>query len=152
MKTLFIGGITLYPSIDPVDLLEKQLQSSYNSWLGFDDNGEPKLKVKITQLEKNKRYRFDFTRHYGDFYQFRQSSDQNTSIFAWDEQLILGEDREEGTMADFDVHHSRYIIYHEVEYVRDRLKAIGKQYKSSRIKAFDYEQIDRDNFSITITL
>ena len=151
-KKIYIGGIILYTRIDTVEQLEEQLQSSYNSWVGFDDNGEPKLKVKITELAKNKRYRFDFARHYGDFYSFRQSSDQNSWIFAWDEQLILGESRRVGTTADFDTLNGRYVISNYVGDVKDRLKGVCKEHGASRIRDFEYEQTDRDHISVTITL
>ena len=144
---IFMGGTVLNTDEGCVEVLEMILQDHYNQWLGFK-NGEPNLKVGITELEKKEKYRFDFTRHFGNYYGSRLSND---CIFSYDKQFILGEKYQKGMTADLDLHEGMINHYFGVEDVFDWYKKAGKPYHVSRVKSFEYEQIDRDHISLTIT-
>ena len=151
-KSILICGMLFCPKFDYLEAYERYLQWHINLWLGYKEEGVPNVEVKITQIEYNKEYRFDFHREYGHWYRFCESSSQNTTIFSLDEQIILAEGYQEGTYADFSTFEGRYCIYHDVVDFTKKYKEAGKQVGASRIKRLEYQQIDRDNFSITITL
>ncbi len=152
-KKIFMGGMLLPPENDGPTGMQSSLQVIYNQWLGFNaQTDEPQLKVSVTELEKLKKYRFDFFRVYGDFYKFCPSSDQNTRIFCWDEQILLGYGYETGTTADFEHYNGRYIIYHGIKDFTKKYKEAAKALGGCSIKKLEYEQIDRDNIRITVML
>lgn len=151
-KKIFIGGMIYVPKMDPAKRFEMFLQFHYNAWLGWNDEGEENIKVTVTEVEYNKEYRFDFHRVFGSWYCFTPSSDQDRCIFQLDEQLVLAEDYQTGTTADLNAAPGRYLIYHDVRDFTKHYKEIAKAHKASRIKDLKYQQIDRDNISITVYL
>ena len=151
-KSIFICGTLFCPKSDYPEDYEKYLHWHINQWLGYKEEGVPNVEVKITQIEYNKAYRFDFHREYGQWYRFCESSDQNTTIFSLDEQIILAEGYQEGTYADFSTFEGRYCIYHDIVDFTKKYKEAGKEMGASRIKRLEYQQIDRDNISITVYL
>lgn len=151
-KSIFICGTLFCPKFDYPEDYEKYLQWHINQWLGYKEESVPNVKVKITQIEYNKQYLFNFHREYGHWYRFCESSDQNTTIFSLDEQIILAEDYQEGTYADFSTFEGLYCIYHDVVDFTKKFKEAGKKMGASRIKRLEYQQIDRDNISITVYL
>lgn len=152
MKSIFICGTLFCPKSDNPKDFEWYLQWHINQWLGYKEDGIPNVEVKITQVDYNKEYRFDFHREYGHWYRFCRSSGQNTTIFTLDEHIILAEGYQEGTCADFSTFEGLYCIYHDIVDFTKKYKEAGEKMGASRIKRLEYQQIDRDNISITVYL
>ena len=151
-KKIYISGVLYLTKMDYAEFFEWSYQNYLNNWLGYDENGNPLVTVKVTEVEYNKEYRFDYHRVYGSWYEFQPSSYQNEYIFAWDEQILLAENYQTGTQADFQTLKSRFVNYHHIDDFTKKYKEAAKRLKASRIKSLKYEQTDRDNFSLTIYL
>jgi len=151
-KKMFIGGMAYVPKMDGDKDFERFLQQHYNSWLGWDDNGEPLVKVTVTEIEYNREYRFDFHRSYGDWYTYTPSSYQDEFIFELDQQLILAEDYQTETEPEIMKMDGHKLAYSDIGYFAKRYLRVGEPHGVSPIDSIKYEQIDRDNISITIYL
>ncbi len=151
-KKIYISEVLYLTKMDYAEFFEWSYQNYLNNWLGYDENGDPLVTVKVTEVEYNKEYRFDYHRVYGSWYEFQQSSYQNEYIFTLDEQILLAENYQTGTQADFQTLQSPYVVSHHIDDFTKKYKEAAKRMKASRIKSLKYEQTDRDNFSLTIYL
>ena len=66
--------------------------------------------------------------------------------------IFLAEGYQVGTYADFSTFVGLYCIYHDIVDFTKKYKEAGEKMGASRIKRLEYQQIDRDNISITVYL
>ena len=144
MKYFLIGTVLDTKSLSP-NGFQFILQQRLDDWLGKD-----KTQIKVDALNNN-TMKFTLYRKYGDWYEDPQRFQPQTSVFSWDEHILLGDDYQTGTIADFDTLNGRYIIsYHQDDFFQD-YKEKAKENHCTRIKRLEQQSfLDRIEFTVEL--
>ena len=143
-QTIFIAGekfdVTKY-----LGAAELMIQDRLDCWLG-------KNTVKV-QLDKPATDVVEVTifRKYGSFYKPPTGHSFFQSIFTYDQQILLGEGYQYGTVVDLTVYEGRYIHYDCQDDFFNRYRKKARQAKASRIKELDFSDT-LDYMKLTIKL
>ena len=144
MKYYLIGTVLDTKSLSPYGF-QFILQQRLDDWLGKD-----KAQIKVDALNSN-TMKFTLYRKYGDWFEDPQRFQPQTSVFSWDEIILLGDDYQTGTYADFDNHPGRYIInYHEDDFFSN-YKEKARENHCTRIKQLSQQSyLDRVEFTVEL--
>lgn len=134
MKVLLVGQVYNTKNYSELEL-QARLQERLDAWLGKDT-----VKVKVLNLE-NKRIELQIFRRYGDWYEDPDKFfPKANSIFQLDEQLILGEGYQSGTIADLSVHECKYVVLNDVQSIfLPKYRRLAKENHCSRIKNLQFD-------------
>ena len=86
MKYYLIGEV-VDTKKSTISGIETILQKRLDNWLGKD-----KTQIKVDALNSN-TMKFTLYRKYGNWYEDPQRFQPQTSVFSWDEHILLGERR-----------------------------------------------------------
>ena len=144
MKYFLIGAVLDTKSFGTAQEMQEVLQRRLDSWLGKD-----KTRIKVEEMNDH-TMKFTLYRKYGDWYEDPQLN-HNGYVFNWDEIILLGDDYQTGTWADFENHPGRYIIsYHEDDFFAD-YKAEARKNHCTRIKQlFQHSYLDRIELTVEL--
>lgn len=144
MKYYLIGIVLDTKSLSP-NGFQFKLQQRLDNWLGKD-----KAQIKVDALNSN-TMKFTLYRTYGDWYDDPQMFQPNHDVFSWDKIILLGDDYQTGTTADFDTLTGRYVIsYAEDDFFRD-YKEKARENHCTRIKHLEQQSfLDRIEFTIEL--
>lgn len=109
MKYYLIGTVLDTKCFGTAQEMQVALQHRLDSWLGKD-----KAQIKVDALNSN-TMKFTLYRTYGDWFEDPQRFQPQRSVFSWDEIILLGDDYQTGTTADFDTLKGRYVISYDEE-------------------------------------
>ena len=125
--------------------IETILQKRLDNWLGKD-----KTQIKVDALNNN-TMKFTLYRKYGNWFEDPQRFQPQTSVFSWDEHILLGDDYQTGTTADFDTLTGRYVIsYAEDDFFND-YKEKARENHCTRIKQLSQQSyLDRVEFTVEL--
>ncbi len=144
MKYFLINTVLDTKSLSANEM-QVALQHRLDSWLGKD-----KTQIKVNALNSN-TMKFTFYRKYGSWFEDPQRFQPQTSVFSWDKHILLGDDYQTGTTADFDTLTGRYVIsYHEEDFFAD-YKAEAKKNHCTPIKSLQ-QQSYLDRIELTVEL
>jgi len=144
MKYYLIGEV-VDTKKSTISGIETILQQSLDNWLGKD-----KTQIKVDALNNN-TMKFTLYRKYGNWFEDPQRFQPQTSVFSWDEHILLGDDYQTGTTADFDTHTGRYVIsYAEDDFFND-YKEKARENHCTRIKQLSQQSyLDRVEFTVEL--
>ena len=144
MKYFLINTVLDTKNLSPIGM-QTLLQQRLDAWLGKD-----KTQIKVDALNGN-TMKFTLYRKYGDWYEDPQRFQPQTSVFSWDEHILLGEEYQTGTEADFETLTGRYVIsYHEDDFFRD-YKEKAKENHCTKIKHLEQQSfLDRIEFTVEL--
>lgn len=144
MKCFLIGEV-VDTKKSTISEIEKILQQRLDDWLGKD-----KTQIKVDALSSN-TMKFTLYRKYGNWYEDPQRFQPQTSVFSWDEHILLGDDYQTGTTADFETLTGRYVIsYNENDFFAD-YKEKAKESHCTRIKRLEQQSfLDRIEFTVEL--
>ena len=144
MKYFLIGTILETKNLSP-NGFQFKLQQRLDDWLGKD-----KTQIKVEELNDH-TMKFTMYRKYGDWFEDPQRFQPQTSVFSWDEKILLGDGYQIGTEADFENHHGRYVIYHDENDFFSDYKELAKENHCTRIKHLEQQSfLDRIEFTIEL--
>ena len=144
MKYFLIGTVLDTKSLS-TNGFQFMLQQRLDDWLGKD-----KTQIKVEELNGH-TMKFTLYRKYGNWFEDPQRFQPQTSVFSWDEHILLGDDYQTGTTADFDTHTGRYAIYHDQEDFFYDYKKMAKGNHCTRIKQLSQQSfLDRIEFTIEL--
>ena len=145
MKYYLIGAVLDTKSFGTAQEMQEVLQRRLDSWLGKD-----KTQINVEELNDH-TMKFTLYRKYGNWFEDPQRFQPQTSVFSWDEHILLGDDYQTGTTADFDTLTGRYVIsYNENDFFAD-YKEKAKESHCSRIKHLS-QQSYLDRIELTVEL
>ena len=123
------------------------LQQRLDDWLGKD-----KTQIKVDALNSN-TMKFTLYRKYGNWFEDPQRFQPQTSVFSWDEIILLGNGYQIGTEADFENHYGRYVIsYHEDDFFSDYKKK-ARENHCTRIKYLEQQSfLDKIEFTVELAI
>lgn len=144
MKYYLIGEV-VDTKKSTISGIETILQKRLDNWLGKD-----KTQIKVDALNSN-TMKFTLYRKYGNWYEDPQRFQPQTSVFSWDEHILLGDDYQTGTTADFETLTGRYVIsYNEYDFFAD-YKEKAKENHCTRIKQLSQKSfLDRIEFTVEL--
>jgi len=144
MKYYLIGEV-VDTKKSTISGIETILQQRLDNWLGKD-----KTQIKVDALNNN-TMKFTLYRKYGNWFEDPQRFQPQTSVFSWDEHILLGDDYQTGTTADFDTHTGRYVIsYAEDDFFND-YKEKARENHCTRIKQLSQQSyLDRVEFTVEL--
>ena len=144
MKCFLIGEV-VDTKRSTINEIEELLQKRLDAWLGKD-----KTQIKVDALNGN-TMKFTLYRKYGDWYIDPQMFQPNDNVFSWDEHILLGDDYETGTTADFETLTGRYVIsYGEDDFFQD-YKEKAKEKHCTKIKHLEQQSfLDRIEFTVEL--
>jgi hypothetical protein len=144
MKYFLIGEV-VDTKKSTISGIETILQKRLDNWLGKD-----KAQIKVDALNSN-TMKFTLYRTYGDWYDDPQMFQPNHDVFSWDKIILLGDDYQTGTTADFDTLTGRYVIsYAEDDFFRD-YKGKARENHCTRIKHLEQQSfLDRIEFTVEL--
>ena len=144
MKYFLINTVLDTKNLSPIGI-QTLLQQRLDDWLG-----KGKTQIKVDALNGN-TMKFTLYRKYGDWFEDPQRFQPQTSVFSWDEHILLGDDYETGTTADFETLTERYVIsYHKDDFFQD-YKEKAKENHCTRIKHLE-QQSFLDRIELTVEL
>jgi hypothetical protein len=145
MKYYLIGAVLDTKSFGTAQEMQEVLQRRLDSWLGKD-----KTQINVEELNDH-TMKFTLYRKYGNWFEDPQRFQPQTSVFSWDEHILLGDDYQTGTTADFETLTGRYVIsYNENDFFAD-YKEKAKENHCSRIKHLS-QQSYLDRIELTVEL
>ena len=145
MKYYLIGAVLDTKSFGTAQEMQEVLQRRLDSWLGKD-----KTQINVEELNDH-TMKFTLYRKYGNWFEDPQRFQPQTSVFSWDEHILLGDDYQTGTTADFETLTGRYVIsYNENDFFAD-YKEKAKESHCSRIKHLS-QQSYLDRIELTVEL
>ena len=144
MKYYLIGEV-VDTKKSTISGIETILQKRLDDWLGKD-----KTQIKVDALNNN-TMKFTLYRKYGNWFEDPQRFQPQTSVFSWDEHILLGDDYQTGTTADFETLTGRYVIsYNENDFFAD-YKEKAKENHCTRIKRLEQQSfLDRIEFTVEL--
>ena len=144
MKYYLIGEV-VDTKKSTISGIETILQKRLDDWLGKD-----KTQIKVDALNNN-TMKFTLYRKYGNWFEDPQRFQPQTSVFSWDEHILLGDDYQTGTTADFETLTGRYVIsYNENDFFAD-YKEKAKESHCTRIKRLEQQSfLDRIEFTVEL--
>lgn len=143
-QKIFIAGekfdVTKY-----LGAAELMIQDRFDGWLGKNT-----ITVKLTKPETDV---VDVTifRKYGSFYKPPTGHSFFQSIFTYDQQILLGEGYQYGSVADLTVYEGQFVHYDCIDDFFNRYKKKARQAKASRIKELQFADT-LDYMKLTIKL
>ena len=144
MKYFLIGTVLDTKSLS-TNGFQFMLQQRLDDWLGKD-----KTQIKVEELNGH-TMKFTLYRKYGDWFEDPQRFKPNDNVFSWDEHILLGDDYQTGTTADFDNLNGRYAIYHDQEDFFYDYKEKAKENHCTRIKNLSQQSfLDRIEFTVEL--
>lgn len=144
MKYYLIGTVLDTKSLSP-NGFQFILQQRLDDWLGKDKN-----QIKVDALNNN-TMKFTLYRKYGNWFEDPQRFQPQTSVFSWDEHILLGDNYQTGTTADFETLTGRYAIYHDQEDFFYDYKKMAKGNHCTRIKQLSQQSfLDRIEFTVEL--
>lgn len=144
MKYFLIGTVLDTKSLS-TNGFQFMLQQRLDDWLGKD-----KTQIKVEELNGH-TMKFTLYRKYGNWFEDPQRFQPQTSVFSWDEIILLGIDYRTGTTADFDTHTGKYAIYHDQEDFFYDYKKMAKGNHCTRIKQLSQQSyLDRIEFTVEL--
>ena len=144
MKYFLIGTVLDTKSLS-TNGFQFMLQQRLDDWLGKD-----KTQIKVEELNGH-TMKFTLYRKYGNWFEDPQRFQPQTSVFSWDEHILLGDDYQTGTTADFETLTGRYAIYHDQEDFFYDYKKMAKGNHCTRIKQLSQQSfLDRIEFTIEL--
>ena len=143
-QTIFIAG-EKFDATKHLGVAELMIQDRLDCWLG-------KNTVKV-QLDKPATDVVEVTifRKYGTFYKIETGHSFFQSIFIYDQQILLGEGYQYGTVVDLTVYEGQFIHYDCIDDFFNRYKKKTGQAKASRIKELNFSDTI-DHMKLTIKL
>ena len=144
MKYYLIGTVLDTKSLSPYGF-QFILQQRLDNWLGKD-----KAQIKVDALNSN-TIKFTLYRKYGNWYEDPQRFQPQTSVFSWDEHILLGDDYQTGKEADLETLTGRYVIsHHEDDFFRD-YKGKARENHCTKIKQLSQQSfLDRIEFTVEL--
>ena len=144
MKYFLIETVLDSKKLSPIGM-QTLLQQRLDNWLGKD-----KTQIKVDALNSN-TMKFTLYRKYGDWYEDPQRFQPQTSVFSWDEIILLGDGYETGKEADLETLTGRYAIYHDQEDFFYDYKEKAKENHCTRIKRLEQQSfLDRIEFTVEL--
>lgn len=125
--------------------MQDLLQYRLDVWLGKD-----KTQIKVEE-QNDHTLKFTLFRTYGSWFEDPQRFQPQTSVFSWDQQILLGDDYEEGTTADLETHTGRYIITYDEECFFYDYKKKARENHCTRIRHLE-QQSYLDRIELTVEL
>ena len=144
MKYYLIGEV-VDTKKSTISGIETILQKRLDNWLGKD-----KTQIKVDALNSN-TMKFTLYRKYGNWYEDPQRFQPQTSVFSWDEHILLGDDYQTGKEADLETLTGRYVIsHHEDDFFRD-YKGKARENHCTKIKQLSQQSfLDRIEFTVEL--
>ena len=127
MKYFLIGTVLDTKSFSTAQAMQAVLQQRLDAWLGKD-----KTQIKVEELNGH-TMKFTLFRTYGNWYEDPQRFQPQTSVFSWDKHILLGDDYQTGTTADFDTLNGRYVISYGEDDFFDDYKEKAKENHCTKI-------------------
>ena len=126
-------------------IAELLIQDRLDCWLG-------KNTVNV-QLNKPTADEIEVTifRKYGNFYKVQTGRAFFQSIFTYDQQILLGDGYQYGTVVDLTKYEGQFIHYDCIDDFFSRYKKKARQAKASRIKELNFSDT-LDYMKLTIKL
>ena len=141
----FLIGTVLDTKVYTAQEMQETLQRRLDAWLGKD-----KTQIQVTEMNDH-TIKFTLYRKYGAWFEDPQRFQPQTSVFSWDKHILLGDDYQTGTYADFDSHSGRYVVSnHENDFFYD-YKEKARENHCSRIKQLS-QQSYLDRIELTVEL
>jgi hypothetical protein len=143
-QTIFIAG-EKFDVTKHLGVAELMIQDRLDCWLG-------KNTVRV-QLDKLATDVVEVTifRKYGSFYKPPTGHSFFQSIFTYDQQILLGEGYQYGTVVDLTKYEGQFIRYDCIDDFFNRYKKKARQAKASRIKELQFSDA-LDHMKLTIKL
>jgi hypothetical protein len=121
------------------------IQDRFDGWLGKNT-----VTVKLNKQETDV-VEVTIFRKYGSFYKPPTGHSFFQSIFTYDQQILLGDGYQYGTVVDLTVYEGQYIHYDGVEGFFKEYKKLAREAKASRIKELQFADT-LDYMKLTIKL
>lgn len=145
MKYYLIGAVLDTKSFNTAQAMQTVLQHRLDAWLGKD-----KTQIKAEELNDH-TMKFTLFRTYGDWYEDPQRFQPQTSVFSWDKHILLGDDYQTGTTADFDTLNGRYVIsYAEDDFFDDYKKCVKANHCTGIKKISQQSYLDRIELTVEL--
>lgn len=130
-QKIFIAGET-FDVTKHLAVAELMVQDRLDCWLGKN--------IVTVKLDKPAADEIEVTifRQYGSFYKVQTGHSFFQSIFTYDQQILLGEGYQYGTVVDLTVYEGQFIHYDGVEGFFKEYKKMARQAKASRIKELNF--------------
>ena len=145
MKYFLIGAVLDTKSFGTAQTMQAVLQHRLDAWLGKD-----KTQIKVEELN-NHTMKFTLFRTYGDWYEDPQRFQPQTSVFSWDKHILLGDDYQTGTYADFETLTGRYAISYDQNDFFDDYKEKAKENHCTKIKHLSQQSyLNRIEFTVEL--
>ena len=144
MKYFLIKTVLDSKKLSPIGM-QTLLQQRLDDWLGKD-----KAQIKVDALNSN-TMKFTLYRKYGNWFEDPQRFQPQTSVFSWDEIILLGDGYETGKEADLETLTGRYVIsHHEDDFFRD-YKGKARENHCTKIKQLSQQSfLDRIEFTVEL--
>ena len=143
-QKIFIAGET-FDVTNHLAVAELLLQDRLDCWLG-KGTVTVKLNKPTTDVVE-----VTIFRKYGSFYKIETGHSFFQSIFSYDQQILLGEGYQYGTVVDLTVYEGQFIHYDCIDDFFNRYKKKARQAKASRIKELLFSDA-LDHMKLTIKL
>ena len=143
-QKIFIAGET-FDVTKHLAVAELLIQDRLDCWLGKN--------TVTVRLNKPATDMVEVTifRKYGTFYKSETGHSFFQSIFTYDQQILLGEGCQYGTVVDLTVYEGQFIHYDCIDDFFNRYKKKARQAKASRIKELQFSDA-LDHMKLTIKL
>ena len=143
-QTIFIAG-EKFDVTKHLGVAELMIQDRLDCWLG-------KNTVKV-QLDKPATDVVEVTifRKYGSFYKPPTGHSFFQSIFTYDQQILLGDGYQYGTVVDLTKYEGQFIRYDCIDDFFNRYKKKARQAKASKINELQFSDA-LDHMKLTIKL
>ena len=143
-QAIFIAGekfdVTKY-----LGAAELMIQDRFDGWLGKNT-----VTVKLNKPAADV-VEVTVFRKYGSFYKIETGHSFFQSIFTYDQQILLGEGYQYGSVADLTKYESQFIHYDCQDDFFNRYRKKARQAKASRIKELQFSDA-LDYMKLTIKL
>ena len=143
-QKIFIAGET-FDVTTHLAVAELLIQDRLDCWLG---KGTVTVKLNKPTADEIEVTIF---RKYGSFYKPPTGHSFFQSIFTYDQQILLGDGYQYGTVVDLTVYEGQFIHYDCIDDFFNRYKKKARQAKASRIKELNFSDT-LDYMKLTIKL
>lgn len=143
-QKIFIAGET-FDVTKHLAVAELLIQDRLDCWLG---KGTVTVKLNKPTADEIEVTIF---RKYGNFYKVQTGRAFFQSIFTYDQQILLGDGYQYGTVVDLTKYEGQFIHYDCIDDFFSRYKKKARQAKASRIKELNFSDT-LDYMKLTIKL
>ena len=143
-QKIFIAGET-FDVTTHLTVAEFMVQERLDCWLG-----KGTVTVKLNKPTADE-IELTIYRKYGEFYKPPTGHSFFQSIFTYDQQILLGDGYQYGTVVDLTVYEGQFIHYDCQDDFFNRYKKKARQAKASRIKELQFSDA-LDHMKLTIQL